>query len=114
MNELRINRSLAVISTHVDNLRSGTLEGNVDLLSIMRTAKAMQTELTSDQIIGGYKTDAVNQMLRVAELIMETGPAPDHKSLLSIGMACELAAMKLGEYREMHAFAQQAKAQLAA
>ena len=107
MNALRINRSLAEISKHVHNLRIGTMGNNVDLLTIMRTTKVMQAELTSDKIIGGYRTDAIAQNLRVHELIEEAGPSPDHKALLSIGMAAELAVKKLNDYREMCNFAAQ-------
>ena len=105
MNALRINRNLAEITQNIDNLRAGTLGNNVDLLNIQRRTKAMQVELTSDRIIGGYRTDAVAQMLRVYELIGEAGPSPDHQSLLSIGMATELAVNKLNAYREMHQYA---------
>lgn len=105
MNALRINRSLAEITQNIDNLRAGTLGNNVDLLNIQRRTKAMQVELTSDRIIGGYRTDAVAQILRVYELIGEAGPSPDHQSLLSIGMATELAVKKLNAYREMHQYA---------
>lgn len=101
MNALRINRSLAAISQHVHTLRRGTLGNNVDLLAIMRTTKALQVELTSDRIIGGYRTDAINQIVRLHELIEEAGPSPDHQSLLAIGMANELAARKINDYREM-------------
>ncbi|WP_448874408.1 hypothetical protein [Desulfobulbus propionicus] len=110
MNELRINRSLAEISTHVRNLHHGALGDNADLLAIMHTTKSLRAEMTSDRILDGYKTDAINQALWVAELIQEAGTSPDHKTLLSIGMACELATLKLNEYRELHAFASQVKA----
>ncbi|ADW18598.1 hypothetical protein Despr_2459 [Desulfobulbus propionicus DSM 2032] len=109
MNALRINRSLAEISKNVHNLRIGTLGDNIDLLSIMRTTKALQVELTSDKILSGFRTDAITQLLRVHELIEEAGPSPDHKALLSIGMAAELAVKKLNDYREMHTFRTQTK-----
>ncbi len=109
MNELRINRSLAEIGNHVRNLHLGTLGNNADLLAIMRTTRNLRIELTSDKIIEGYRADAINQAARVAELIQEAGASPDHKTLLSIGMACELATLKLNEYREIHAFANQVK-----
>jgi len=109
MNALRINRSLAEISKHVHNLRIGTLGGNVDLLAIARTTKAMQAELTSEKIVSGYRTDAIAQNLRVHELIEKAGPSPDHQALLAIGMATELAVKKLNDYREMCNFAAQLK-----
>ena len=109
MNELQINRSLAEISNHVRNLLVGTLGTHVDLLAIMHTTRSLRVEMTSDRILDGYKTDAINQALWVAELVQEAGTSPDHKTLLSIGMACELATLKLNEYREIHAFAHQVK-----
>ncbi len=39
MNELRINRSLAAISTHVRNLHDGALGNNADLLAIIKVLK---------------------------------------------------------------------------
>lgn len=107
MNALRINRSLAAISQHIHTLRRGTLGNNVDLLAIMRTTKALQVELTSDTIIGGYRTDAISQIQRVHELIEEAGPSPDGQALQAIGLATELAARKITDYREMCTFAEQ-------
>lgn len=109
MNALRINQSLAAISKHVDTLGRGTLFGNVDLLGIARVVGDMQADLTSDQIVGGYRADAIDQMFRVLDLIEEAGKTPDHKALLSIGMAMELAVERLHNYRQMVNYALRAR-----
>jgi hypothetical protein len=43
--------------------------------------------------------------MRVHALIAEACPAPDHRQLLSLGMATELVARKLDDYLQMVAFA---------
>lgn len=103
MNALHINRRLEDIGQKVHKLRDngGAQE---DLRAILRITQAMQVELTSARIMGGYRTDAINQMLRVRDLIEEAGPDPDHRQMLSIGMAAELAVKKMHDYREMLGF----------
>jgi len=74
------------------------------LFKIWNIAMELQRDLAAPAIVEGCRVDAVLQIFRVGELIGEMGPDPDHRQLLSIGMATELAALKVMQYKSMVKF----------
>lgn len=81
---------------HGDLMRmavSGQLE--VRLTDLWGKASRLQTALDTRDVISGYKTDALDQIGRLEELLMELGLDPDEKQLAGVGYACDLAQEKI-------------------
>ena len=91
MSQLRVH---ALSYTEEDRVRE-------NLTLVWETTLEIQRSLTSPAIMESYRADAVAQIIRVGELISEMGIDPDHRQLMSIGMATELAVEKVRTYREM-------------
>lgn len=114
MNHLALNERLNAITMLVDEIRRNphiagegrSKQGLLDCLQdIEDTAEAMRHEIAGPRIVALYLADALEQVQRVTQLMDELELPPDHRQVLTLGMACELAAEKFRAWRELSQFA---------
>lgn len=74
-----------------------------NLTHIWEVAQELQRRMVEPAVIAGYRTDALAQVGRVMELIVESGDAPDDMQMTSIGYACDLAKERIRTYLNMAA-----------
>jgi len=110
---LTMNRGVAELTKKLDSIVHANWRDirQVDeqditekLFKIWNIAMELQRDISAPAIVEGCRVDAVSQILRVGELIGEMDMDPDHRQLLSIGMATELAALKVMQYKSMARF----------
>lgn len=106
LNAIELNGKLEEIGRQVGTLLDRAWIGGQgdltpELTRVWNVTCELQRALCAPSIIEGYRADAVAQVHRVRELIEEAGPDPDHRQLLSLGLATELAVKKLNDYRKM-------------
>ncbi|WP_028319665.1 hypothetical protein [Desulfobulbus elongatus] len=68
------------------------------LYRVWDASQELQRALELPGVISGYRADAVDQVLRIIQLMDECDAAPDTRQLISIGYACELARDKIRAY----------------
>lgn len=108
---LEMKRNLEDIGAKVSELMLmswiAELEGSdihSKLLQIHQTTCQLQQAFCNPAIVEGYRAAAVNQILRVGELIAEMDITPDHRQMLSIGMAAERAVEMIKEHQQIMRF----------
>lgn len=115
LNAIELNGKLEEIGRQVGTMLDRAWIGaqgdlTPELTRVWNVTCELQRALCVPSIVEGYRADAVAQVQRVHELIEEAGPEPDHRQLLSLGMATELAVKKLNDYREMVKIAHRTRA----
>lgn len=116
-NAIAMNNSLEEIQQGINTLMHATWiadlveENDIQsrLAQMADTAGELQVALSKPAIVEGYRQDAIAQIFRVGELIAEMDLNPDHRQLLSIGMAAELAAEKVRGFKALLNFSARAR-----
>ena len=77
-------------------------QGVLDCLTeIEQTAEQVWRDFVGPRVVGLSLADALEQVQRVTQLMDELELPPDHRQVLTLGMACELAADKFRRWREL-------------
>ena len=80
------------------------------LLQVWDVTQDLQRLLCTRNVLEAMRDDALQQAMRVHELIMECDLVPDDRQVASVGYACDLAADKIKHYQRMVNFAAQLEA----
>lgn len=97
--ERQISKIVAAVPSGLQDQETRML---MDRLSRMwETTMELQRALATPAVVEGYRADAVDQILRVGELINEMGMRPGALQLQDVCMAAELAASKVRQYWAM-------------
>jgi hypothetical protein len=82
----------------------------VNLSHIWDVTLDLQRRIAQPAVVKGMCCDALDQVVRVYDLLTECEGVPNGDQLTSIGYACELAAEKIKLYQQMARHAAQVKA----
>ena len=86
---------------HIEGQGRGR-QGVLDCLDeIEQTAEQVWRDFVGPRVVGLSLADALEQVQRVTQLMDELELPPDHRQVLTLGMACELAADKFRRWREL-------------
>jgi len=116
-NAIAMNNSLEEIQRGINTLMHATWiadlveENDIQsrLMQMSGAACELQAALSKPAIVEGYRRDAISQVFRLGELISELNLDPDHRQLLSVGMAAELAVEKVRDFKAILSFSAKAR-----
>lgn len=77
------------------------------LLQVWDVSQDLQRRLCTRSALEAMRDDALQQAMRVHELILECDLVPNDRQVASVGYACDLAADKIKKYQRMASYAAQ-------